>query len=86
MSGQWRITVRREEREFPFDHLYHLAPPEDCDCGWVCRTLPAAMKIVDAFVWLQRHPEIDGTFDSPAYRKHLDHMAPSPVLGERNNP
>ena len=69
---RWRVSIA-ENRVFPFDHLYQVTPPEDCGCAWLCRTLTAAMRLVDAFVWLQRHPEIDGVFDNPGYTKHLDH-------------
>ena len=58
--GKWRITVRKsEERQFPFDHLFHLATPEGCSCGWVCRTIPAAMRLVDRAEFFLAHPELD---------------------------
>lgn len=59
MRAKWSLTIRdREERVFPFDHAF-LLKPSGCDCGWVARSIPAAMAIVDRAEFLIAHPELD---------------------------
>lgn len=73
-APKWRITLQ-DPGPAPFCHPFKVQPPPTgCDCAWACRTLDAAMRIVDAFVWLERHREIDGCFDNRGYQRHLDHI------------
>lgn len=59
MSARWTITVRTpKQRVFPFDHLLNLQAT-GCDCAWVCRSLDAAMALVDRAEFLVAHPELE---------------------------
>jgi hypothetical protein len=52
----WSITIFREPQPKPFDHKFRLAA-KGCDCAWVCRSLAAAMRLVDVSEFHITHPE-----------------------------
>lgn len=59
MSGEpkrWRITMFREPQPPPFDHPYEVAAPDGEK--WVARSLAAALRLVDARLFLAAHPEL----------------------------
>lgn len=82
MSDKWRITIT-DPGPWPKPHPFKVDPPTDCGCGWVSTTLAEALRVVDAFVWLERHPEFDGCFDGFDFREHLDHCRNLCPGGER---
>lgn len=71
MSGRWSITMFREPQEPPFDHKFRLTAPQ-CGCGWVARTLDAALELVDIAEFLIAHPELPIPVGSVG--KHVEHV------------
>lgn len=53
---KWSITIFREPQSKPFDHQFQVTSPEGRQ--WVARTLKAAVRLVDAEMFLATHPEL----------------------------
>lgn len=71
MSARWKVSVIREPDPPPFDHGFQLSAV-GCECTpWVCRSIQAAVRLVDILEFHAAHPELPAPKGSVAI--HVAH-------------